>query len=172
MLPLTPPMGPPPSPRGGGGFLMRQDVAEGQLGGRGFWCGEGFLRRRALGDLGPIREHHADLAADRLDVLDVGGELDAVDDDLAALMLLEPVDAADHRRLAGARGTADDDPLALADLQRDVLEDMELAIPFMDGAQLDHRLAARGVLDRGLVGAGGARPSRLPSPVNPKAIAS
>ena len=49
-------------------------------------------------------------------LLEVVGELDAVDDDLALLVLLQPVDAADHGRLAGARGPADDDALAAPDL--------------------------------------------------------
>src|SRR5436305_2996507 len=95
-----------------------------------------ILQDREMGEEVELLKHHADLAADRLDVLDVGGELDAVDDDLAALMLLEPVDAADHRRFAGAGGAADDDALALADLQRDVLEHVQLAVPSMDGAEL------------------------------------
>ena len=62
-----------------------------------------------------VLEHHADLAADLVDVLEVVGQLDAVDDDLALLVLLQPVDAADQRRLAGAGRPADDDPLALVD---------------------------------------------------------
>ena len=57
-------------------------------------------------------EHHADLAAHLVDALDVRRQFDAVDHDRAALVLLEPVDAADQRRLAGARRAADDDPLA------------------------------------------------------------
>ena len=57
-------------------------------------------------------EHHADLAADLVDLLEVVGQLDAVDDDAALLMLLEPVDAADHGRFAGAGRPADDDALA------------------------------------------------------------
>ena len=48
-------------------------------------------------------EDHPDLAADGGDVADVVGQLDAVDDDLAALVLLEPVDGADERRLARSR---------------------------------------------------------------------
>ena len=47
-----------------------------------------------------LLEHHADLAADRVDVLEVVSELDAIDDHPAFLMLLQPVDAADQRRLA------------------------------------------------------------------------
>ena len=52
-----------------------------------------------------VLEHHADLAADFVDFLQVVGQFDAVDDDLALLVLFEPVDAADHGRFAGARGT-------------------------------------------------------------------
>ena len=59
-----------------------------------------------------VLEHHADLAAHLVDLLEIVGELDAVDDDPALLVLLQPVDAADHRRLAGARRPADDDALA------------------------------------------------------------
>ena len=59
-----------------------------------------------------VLEHHADLAAHLVDVLQVVGELDAVDDDAALLVLLQPVDAADHGRLARAGRPADDDPLA------------------------------------------------------------
>ena len=58
-------------------------------------------------------EHHADFAPDLVDLLQVVGEFDAVDDDLALLMLLEPVDAADQRRLARSRRPANDDALAL-----------------------------------------------------------
>src|SRR3546814_10322134 len=74
-----------------------------------------------------VLEHHADLAADLRDVLHVVRQLDFVDDDLALLVLLQPVDAADHGRLAGAGRSADDDALAAVDRQVDVLEDMELA---------------------------------------------
>src|SRR3546814_3558702 len=78
-----------------------------------------------------VLEHHADLAADLRDVLHVVRQLDFVDDDLALLVLLQPVDAADHGRLAGAGRSADDDALAAVDRQVDVLEDMELAIPLV-----------------------------------------
>ena len=87
-----------------------------------------------------VLEHHADFAAHQLDVLDIVAQLDLVDDDLAALMLLQPVDTANQRRLAGARRAADDDALAFMDSQVDVLQDMELAIPFMDRVHTDHDL--------------------------------
>src|SRR5712691_10633725 len=86
-----------------------------------------------------LLEHHANLAADRLDILHIRCQLDPGDDNLAALVLFQPVDAADHRRLARARRPADDDAFALVDLEIDVLEDVELAEPFVDMTQLDDR---------------------------------
>ncbi len=59
-----------------------------------------------------VLEDHADVAADLVDLLEIVGELRAVDDDLALLVLLQPVDAADHRRLARAGRAADDQLLA------------------------------------------------------------
>src|SRR3546814_1553206 len=59
-------------------------------------------------------------------------------------MLLEPVDAADQRRLARARGAAYDDPLSVMDGQVDVPQDVKLAEPFMHPDQLDHRFVGCG----------------------------
>ena len=71
------------------------------------------LEHREVREQVELLEHHADVAAHRVDRLHVVGELDAVDDEVARLMLLEPVDAADQRGLARARRAADDDALAL-----------------------------------------------------------
>jgi hypothetical protein len=60
-------------------------------------------------------------------------------------MLFEAVYAADHRRLAGARRTADDDALAAHDLQVDIAQYMEVAEPFVHVDHLD-----RGVAEIGL----------------------
>ncbi len=62
-------------------------------------------------------EYHADLAPDRLDVLDVLIQLHAVNHDTPALMGLQMIDAADESGLARSRGAADDNPLALAHVQ-------------------------------------------------------
>jgi hypothetical protein len=53
-----------------------------------------------------LLEVHADLAAHLLDIARPSGKFDAVDADAAALDRLELVDAADQRRLAGARRAA------------------------------------------------------------------
>src|SRR5690606_38446857 len=85
-------------------------------------------------------EDHADLAPDLVDVPDVVRQLSSVDDDASLLVLLQSVDAANERGFARSGRTADDDPLAAGDGQVDVMQDMELAVPFVDADELDHRL--------------------------------
>ena len=84
-----------------------------------------------------VLEHHSDFLAHLVDLLEIVGELDAVDDDLALLVLLERIDAADHRRFARARRPGDDDALALLHAQVDVLEHVEVGVPFVDADQVD-----------------------------------
>src|SRR5579863_1623916 len=86
-----------------------------------------------------LLKHHPDLAAHRFDLSEVAGELDAVDDDLAFLMFLEPIYAPNHRRLARARRAAYDDTFAACDRETHVLENMKRAEPFVHVANLDHR---------------------------------
>src|SRR6185312_847917 len=75
--------------------------------------------------------------ANLVDLLQVVGQLDAVDDDAAGLVLLEPVDAADHGGLARARGPGDDDALAAVDAQVDVAQHVKIAVPLVHGDDLD-----------------------------------
>ena len=82
-------------------------------------------------------EDHPDLAADGGDVADVVRQLDAVDEDLAALVLLQAVDRPDERRLAGAGRAEDDDHLARPDGQVDAAQDVELAEPLVHVARDD-----------------------------------
>ena len=93
-----------------------------------------------------LLEHHPRLAADLLDVADVAGELDTVDEDAPAVVLLESVDAADHRRLARPRRADDDDDLLAGDVEVDVAQRLERAEELLHADQLDHRLAGRGHL--------------------------
>lgn len=58
-------------------------------------------------------EDHADLTAHGAEIFQIIAQFDAVDDDPALVMLFQPVDAADHRGLAGPRGAADHNPFAL-----------------------------------------------------------
>jgi hypothetical protein len=88
-------------------------------------------------------EHHADLAADLVDALQVVGELDTVDHDAALLVLLQAVDAADHGGLAGARGPADHDALALGHAQVDVAQHVEIAEPLVHPDHVDGDVARK-----------------------------
>ena len=94
-----------------------------------------------VGEQVELLEHHPGLTADGPDVADVPGELDAVDDDAPLVVLLEAVDAADHRRLARTRRADHDDDLALGDLHRDAVERREAAEALDHAVQLDHHLA-------------------------------
>ena len=96
-----------------------------------------ILQNAQMGKQVEILEDHADLAADLVDLAQIIGQLHALHDDAPGLMLLQPVDAADQRRLARARGSADDDALALPHAQVDVAQHMELPIPFVDADHLD-----------------------------------
>ena len=90
-----------------------------------------------------LLKHHADVAAHRDDLLGILGQLDAVDDDAAALPVLQPVDAAEQRRLAAAGRAADDDALAARDLQIDVAQHVEFAVPFVQADDFDRHVRQR-----------------------------
>jgi hypothetical protein len=77
-------------------------------------------------------EHHADVGAQVGKRLALLGQLLAVDGDRAGLVGLEPVDRAAQRRLPRPGGADEDDDLALADGEVDVLEDVERSEVFVD----------------------------------------
>ena len=93
-----------------------------------------------------VLEHHADYTANRLDVLEVAGQLGAIDHDAPLLVLFQAVDAANGGGLARTGRPAEDDTLALLHAEVDVLEHVELAVPLVHALQQDHRLSA-GLLD-------------------------
>jgi len=68
-------------------------------------------------------EHHADAAAQRLQVaLAKTADLAALDEDLAGIGPLQAVEAADQRRFAGAAAADDAEDLALPQRERDAVE--------------------------------------------------
>src|SRR6201995_1196603 len=71
-------------------------------------------------------------------------DLDAVEDDLAALERLQRVDAFDESRLSRAGGAANHHHLALVAMRGAVLQRLEAAVPFIDMADLDHESLASG----------------------------
>ncbi len=85
-------------------------------------------------------KHHADVAADGIDILDVSVEIHPVYDDVAVLVRFQSIDAANQGRFPGPGRTADDNALALAHAQIDVLQDMKLSVPLVDVLEGDHDL--------------------------------
>ena len=98
-----------------------------------------------------LLEDHADALADRIQVALRRGDVDALDDDLAAGGLLKAVDAAKQGRLARAGRTDHDDDLLLVDDQVDALEDLVGAEVLVDVADLD-RVRRRRAAGLGQVG--------------------
>ena len=90
-----------------------------------------------MGEEVEVLKDHTDFGANFFDVLEVVGQLDAVDPDLPALMLLQPVDTPDQGGFTRTRGTADDDPLLPAHGQVDVLENMKILEPFVHVPDFD-----------------------------------
>ena len=82
-------------------------------------------------------EDDADLAAQRVHVDVAVGDLVAVDDDAALVDPLEQVDAAQERRLAGARRADQADDVVPLDLERHVVEHAQVAERLRDLVELD-----------------------------------
>ena len=79
-----------------------------------------------------LLEDHAGLRADLLDVADIAREGNAVDDNVAGLVLFETVDATNESGLAGAGGADDDNYLLGPDAQAAVFEGLKFTEPFAD----------------------------------------
>jgi len=84
-----------------------------------------------------LLEDHADLSADLVNRLQVIGKFDAVHEDGAFLVFLQPIDAANHRGFAGTRRATDYDALALCNLQIDVAQYVKLSVPLVDVLHFD-----------------------------------
>ncbi|MNI69974.1 hypothetical protein D3C73_1257550 [compost metagenome] len=86
-----------------------------------------------------VLEYHAHFPANRLDLLEIVGQLHAIDHDATLLVLFQAVETADRGGLARARRPAQDDTLTLLYVQIDVLQHMELAVPFVHILDLNNR---------------------------------
>ncbi len=84
-------------------------------------------------------EHDPDPPPQRVDVDVAGGDLRAADPDPPGLDRLEQVDAAQKRRLAGARRTDQADDLVLADVEVDPAQHLELAERLVHALDPKHR---------------------------------
>jgi bifunctional DNase/RNase len=86
------------------------------------------------------------LAAHLVDLLEIVGQFVAIDDDLTLLVLFQPVDAADHRRFAGARRAGDDDAFSTHDLEVDIAQDVEITVPLVHIDDLDRNIGSETVI--------------------------
>src|SRR5690606_29611072 len=102
------------------------------------------LQHREMREKVELLEHHADLAANGGDVAYVVAQFDTIDDDLAFLMFLKPVDAANERRLARTGWADDNDHLTRIDIDRDIAQDVKFAEPLVDVDAADDRLGIGG----------------------------
>ncbi|MCY1179915.1 hypothetical protein D9M73_203340 [compost metagenome] len=92
-------------------------------------------------------EHHADFTADRFDLLEVVGQLNAIDHDATLLVLFQTVEAADGGGFSGTRRAAQHDTLALLDVEVDVLEYVKLTVPLVHALHLNNAFRAHRLFD-------------------------
>jgi hypothetical protein len=93
-----------------------------------------------------LLENHAHLFAHLVDGFDIVGEFHTVHCEAALLVLFQPVDAADERGLAGARGAADHDAFAFGHGKIDVSQHVEVvAVPLVDFVECDDGFRHDGV---------------------------
>ena len=78
-----------------------------------------------------VLEHHADPLAHPDEVSPGVAEVDPLEDDPAAIHRLQPVRAAEERRLAGAAGTDQADDLAPVHLETDAPEGFEVLVALL-----------------------------------------
>src|SRR5450830_763020 len=103
------------------------------------------LRQRQIFDDAQVREqfevleHHADPGAQRRQIGLRAADLAVADEDRSLLDRLQPVHRLDQRRLAGTGRAAHHHDFTLVDLQRAILEHLELPIPFGNIVQRNHR---------------------------------
>lgn len=82
-----------------------------------------------------LLKHHANMLAKLVDVGRRTGDLLALDEDVTTRRLFKKVDAAQHRRLARARGAQNDNYLALLDIDVHISQNLGVAEGF--GKMLD-----------------------------------
>src|SRR5690606_5624516 len=102
----------------------------------------------AIFQYGQMREQiemlkdHPDFGSYLVDILDIAGQFDPVDDDPSVLMLFQPVDTADQRGFSRSRRTGDHDPFATMHGQVDIAQDVETSEPLIHPDDLDRDLVA------------------------------
>src|SRR5260370_19803666 len=113
-----------------------------------------------------VLEHHADPLAGMVDVGSRIEHVDAVDRHRAGARFFQPVETAQQRRLAPARGPDDEHQLALGHFQVDALQDMKGAEMLVNRAGVDDRFHWSTDLQvriMSMSGPGGPRPGKTTS---------
>jgi hypothetical protein len=82
-------------------------------------------------------EDHPDLAANGVNVFDRACQLTTGNNNFTAIVLLKPVDTADHGRFAGPGWPANHNPFALVHLKINVAQGLEVTKRFADILQYD-----------------------------------
>src|SRR4029078_6673949 len=99
------------------------------------------LQHGHVGEEIELLKYHPDFPPDLLHPLAIFPNLDAIALDQSTLMLLQPVDAADQRRLPGTRRPANHNALPLGYGEVDVAQCVVLAVPLVDLLEPDdHRV--------------------------------
>ncbi len=93
-----------------------------------------------------LLKDHADFTSNGRDIAHVMGQLDAVDEDLTALVLLQPINGADEGGLARSGGPEDHDHFALLDGHVNAFKGVEIAEPLMHVAADDDFVGVGGCL--------------------------
>jgi hypothetical protein len=84
-----------------------------------------------------LLKHHADLAPNFIDPLEIIRQLNAMNSNTSLLVLFKPIDAADHSRFAGAGRPADDYALTAHDAETDISKSMEVPKPLVHAFNID-----------------------------------
>ena len=94
------------------------------------------LLHRQVGEQVEMLEHHAHLLAHMVNV--VVGDFLAVEDDMAAVRLLQTVQAAQERGFSAARGADQHNAVALVDGQVHALEHLQAAVVLLQSFNVYH----------------------------------
>jgi|GEM_PF-2332892 len=97
-----------------------------------------------MGEKVEMLKNHSHFNPNLLDIFYVLGQLYFIHHDLAALMLLQAVNTADERGFARSRRTTDNNSLPSFYRQVHVLEDMEIAKPFVQSIDFNDHIRSRG----------------------------
>ena len=103
------------------------------------------MQHGQVGEQVELLEYHADLTPHSLDVAHVVRELDAVDDDRAALVFLQAVERADEGGFAGPRWSEDHHHFAGHHFHADAFQRLEVIEPLVHVTGDDDGLVVLGL---------------------------